>query len=94
MRVLLTGGAGFIGSHLCDALIAQGDTPVILDNFTTDQLSSIANIQNKVEIHQVNIRNVVLVKKLIVQSDLVLHIAAALGTNTILEKQWDLFQQT
>ena len=48
MRVLLTGGAGFIGSHLCDALIAQGDTPTILDNLSTGQLSNIAHIHNKV----------------------------------------------
>ena len=86
MRVFLTGGAGFIGSHLCDALIAQGDTPVILDNLSTGQLSNIAHIQNKVEIHQGDIRDVVLVNKLTEQSDLVLHMAAALGVSTILEK--------
>jgi len=86
MRVLLTGGAGFIGSHLCDGLIAQGDTPVILDNLSTGQLSNIAHIQNKVEIHQGDIRDVALVNKLTEQSDLVLHMAAALGVNTILEK--------
>ena len=86
MRVLLTGGAGFIGSHVCDALIAQGDTPVILDNLSTGQLSNIAHIQNKVEIHQGDIRDVVLVNRLTQQSDLVLHMAAALGVNTILEK--------
>jgi len=86
MRVLLTGGAGFIGSHLSDALIAQGYTPVILDNLSTGQLSNIAHIQNKVEIHQGDIRDVALVNKLTGQSDLVLHMAAALGVNTILEK--------
>ena len=86
MRVLLTGGAGFIGSHLCDALIAQGDTPVILDNLSTGQLSNIAHIHNKVEIHQGDIRDVALVNKLTQTSDLVLHMAAALGVNTILEK--------
>ena len=86
MRVLLTGGAGFIGSYLCDALIAQGDTPVILDNLSTGQLSNIAHIQNKVEIHQGDIRDVALVNKLTQTSDLVLHMAAALGVNTILEK--------
>jgi len=86
MRVLLTGGAGFIGSHLCDALIAQGDTPVILDNLSTGQLSNIAHLANKVEIHQGDIRDVALVNKLTEQSDLVLHMAAALGVNTILEK--------
>jgi len=86
MRVLLTGGAGFIGSHLCDALLAQGDTPVILDNLSTGQLSNIAHIQNKVELYQGDIRDVALVSKLTEQSDLVLHMAAALGVSTILEK--------
>jgi UDP-glucose 4-epimerase len=86
MRVFLTGGAGFIGSHLCDALIAQGDIPVILDNLSTGQLSNIAHIHNKVEIHQGDIRDAALVNKLTEQSDLVLHMAAALGVNTILEK--------
>jgi len=86
MRVLLTGGAGFIGSHLCDALIAQGNTPVILDNLSTGQLSNIAHLANKVEIHQGDIRDVALVNKLTEQTDLVLHMAAALGVNTILEK--------
>jgi UDP-glucose 4-epimerase len=86
MRVFLTGGAGFIGSHLCDALIAQGDTPVILDNLSTGQLSNITHIQNKIEINQGDIRDAALVSQLTEQSDLVLHMAAALGVNTILEK--------
>jgi UDP-glucose 4-epimerase len=86
MRVFLTGGAGFIGSHLCDALLTQGDTPVILDNLSTGQLSNIAHIQDKVELHQGDIRDVALVSKLTEQSDLVLHMAAALGVSTILEK--------
>ena len=86
MRVFLTGGAGFIGSHLCDALIAQGDTPVILDNLSTGSLANIAHLTNQVEIHQGDIRDVSLVNSLTEQADLVLHMAAALGVNTILEK--------
>ena len=86
MRVLVTGGAGFIGSHLCDALIAQGDTPVILDNLSTGQLSNIAHLQKKVEINSGDIRDAAQVNKLTEKSDLVLHMAAALGVNTILEK--------
>jgi len=86
MRVLLTGGAGFIGSHLCDALIAQGDTLSILDNLSTGQLTNITHLTNRVEIHQGDIRDVALVNKLTQESDLVLHMAAALGVNTILEK--------
>lgn len=86
MRVFLTGGAGFIGSYLCDALIAQGDTPVILDNLSTGALSNIAHLKNKIELHQGDIRDSTLVNKLSENSDLVLHMAAALGVNTILEK--------
>jgi UDP-glucose 4-epimerase len=82
MRVFLTGGAGFIGSHLCDALISQGDTPVILDNLSTGQLANIAHIQNKVEIHQGNIRDTALVNKLTEQSDLVLHMAGTCNIQT------------
>jgi UDP-glucose 4-epimerase len=59
---------------------------VILDNLSTGQLSNIAHIQNKIEIHQGDIRDVALVSKLTEQSDLVLHMAAALGVSTILEK--------
>ena len=86
MRVFLTGGAGFIGSHLCDALIAQGDTPVILDNLSTGSLANIAHLTDKVEMHQGDIRDAGLVNSLTEQADLVLHMAAALGVNTILEK--------
>lgn len=86
MRVFLTGGAGFIGSHICDALIAQGDIPVILDNLSTGQLSNIAHIQNEIEIHQGDIRDEALVSRLTEESDVVMHMAAALGVNTILEK--------
>jgi UDP-glucose 4-epimerase len=86
MRVLITGGAGFIGSHLCESLIDQGDEVVILDNFSTGQASNIAQIQNKIEIHEGDIRDADLVGKLTKGSDVVLHMAAALGVNTILEK--------
>jgi UDP-glucose 4-epimerase len=86
MRVFITGGAGFIGSHLCESLIKQGDEVVILDNFSTGQASNIAQIQNKIEIHEGDIRDADLVGKLTKGSDVVLHMAAALGVNTILEK--------
>jgi UDP-glucose 4-epimerase len=86
MRVFITGGAGFIGSHLCESLIDQGDAVVILDNFSTGQASNIAQIQNKIEIHEGDIRDADLVGKLTKGSDVVLHMAAALGVNTILEK--------
>ena len=85
MRVLITGGAGFSGSHLADALLAQGDQVVILDNLTTGSRANIAHIENQIEIHQGDIRDEALVNELVKSADLVLHMAAALGVKNIME---------
>ena len=85
MRVLVTGGAGFIGSHLADALIARGDQVVALDNFSTGSTANIKHITRKFEIIDGDIRNVDLINDTIKDVDLVFHMAAALGVNTILE---------
>jgi nucleoside-diphosphate-sugar epimerase len=50
MRVLVTGGAGFIGSHLADALIARGDQVVALDNFSTGSTANIKHITKNFEL--------------------------------------------
>jgi UDP-glucose 4-epimerase len=86
MRVFITGGAGFIGSHLADALIARGDEVTILDNLSTGSATNIAHLEGKIELHQGDIRDAALIEKLMAPADLVLHMAAALGVNTILEK--------
>ena len=86
MRVFITGGAGFIGSHLTDALIARGDAVTILDNLTTGSATNIAHLEGKIELVQGDIRDAALIEKLMAPADLVLHMAAALGVNTILEK--------
>ena len=85
MRVFITGGAGFIGSHLSDALIARGDSVTILDNMSTGSAANIAHLQGKIEIVTGDIRDAALVEKSMANADLVLHMAAALGVNTILE---------
>ena len=85
MRVLVTGGAGFIGSHLADALLAQGDAVTILDNLTTGSRANIAHIENQITIHQGDIRDQALVSSLVKEADLVLHMAAALGVKNIME---------
>ena len=64
MRVFITGGAGFIGSHLCDALLNEGHQVSILDNMSTGSLVNIAHIKDQIEIHQGDIRDVALVEKL------------------------------
>jgi UDP-glucose 4-epimerase len=85
MRILLTGGAGFIGSHLADHYVAKGDQVTILDNFSTGSKGNIAHLAGKITTQDGDIRSVDLVEKLTTDTDLVLHLAAALGVNTILE---------
>jgi UDP-glucose 4-epimerase len=85
VKVLITGGAGFIGSHLCDALVAKGEEVVILDNLSTGSKNNIAHLEGKIQVFQGDIRDQNLVESLIKDCDLVLHMAAALGVENILE---------
>ena len=85
MRVLITGGAGFIGSHLCDSLIKSGNSVSILDNLSTGSAKNIQHLQGKIKIYKGDIRDKDLVENLTKNSDLVLHMAASLGVDNILE---------
>jgi UDP-glucose 4-epimerase len=85
MRVFITGGAGFIGSHLADHYVNAGHQVTLLDNFSTGSTANIAHLAGKVSTIDGDIRNVELIDQLTKDSDLVLHMAAALGVNTILE---------
>ena len=85
MRVLITGGAGFIGSHLADHYVNAGHTVILLDNFSTGAHTNIAHLEGSVTTIDGDIRNVEVINQLTKDSDLVLHMAAALGVNTILE---------
>ena len=58
MRVFITGGAGFIGSHLADHYVAAGDQVTILDNFSTGSKSNIAHLEGKVTTVDGDIRNI------------------------------------
>jgi UDP-glucose 4-epimerase len=84
MHVFITGGAGFIGSHLADALIARGDSVIILDNLSTGTLKNLNGVVEKIEFIEGDIRDKALVEKLTQSSDVVLHMAAALGVQTIM----------
>jgi UDP-glucose 4-epimerase len=85
MRIFITGGAGFIGSHLADHYVNAGHTVTLLDNFSTGSKSNIAHLEGKVTTVDGDIRNIELIDQLTKDADLVLHMAAALGVNTILE---------
>jgi len=85
MKVFITGGAGFIGSHLCDALVAGDKEVTILDNLSTGSKKNITHLEGKIKVFQGDIRDQKLVESLIDNCDLVLHMAAALGVDNILE---------
>lgn len=82
MKVLITGGAGFIGSHLADAFVKRGDQVTIIDNFSTGTAD---NLKSFVEIVDGDIRDAALMDQLVAKSDLVMHMAASLGVKNIME---------
>src|SRR5207244_12319384 len=57
MRVLVTGGAGFLGSHLCDALLADGHSVIAVDNLVTGRVANIAHLRNepRFELRELNV---------------------------------------
>ena len=86
MKYLITGGAGFIGSHLTETLVNRGDQVVILDNFFTSSMSNLNQVKGKVKIVEGNILDQTLVNKLVSESDHIVHLAAALGVLNIVNK--------
>jgi UDP-glucose 4-epimerase len=86
VKYLITGGAGFIGSHLSDALVARGDSVVVLDNFTTGSKDNLSGVVGSVSVVSGDILDSALVTKLVGESDFVVHLAAALGVFNIVNK--------
>lgn len=87
MKVLITGGAGFIGSHLAERLLEQGDEVFIVDNLWTGSLNNIAEIQNHERLHLVvdTILNESVMNELIFKIDRIYHLAAAVGVRNIMD---------
>lgn len=85
MNVLITGGAGFIGSHLADFYLSRGDQVMVLDNLSTGNLVNIQPILDDIEFINGDIRDSQTVDELVSKSDLVLHMAAYLGVKNIME---------
>jgi len=86
MKYFITGGAGFIGSHLSDALVTRGDSVVILDNFTTGSKENLNKVAGSATVVSGDILDSALVTKLVSESDFVVHLAAALGVFNIVNK--------
>lgn len=88
MRALITGGAGFIGSHLSEALLAGGHEVLILDNLSTGSIDNIAHLKGRpgFEYFVDSVDNEPLLAELIDRSDVVFHFAAAVGVKLIVEQ--------
>jgi UDP-glucose 4-epimerase len=88
VRALITGGAGFIGSHLSDALLDHGHEVLILDNLSTGSIDNIAHLKGRTgfEYFIDSVNNEPLLAELIDRSDVVFHLAAAVGVKLIVER--------
>ncbi len=89
MKYLITGGAGFIGSHLAESLLARGDQVVVLDNLSTGSVENLSEIRNKIEFKHEDILDKGIIGRLVAESDYVVHLAAALGVFNIVNKPLD-----
>ena len=76
MKVLVSGGAGFIGSHLAAALLSNGDSVSVLDNFSTGKKENLADFRDKIELWEVDVRDREVVGRAVSGIDAVLHQAA------------------
>jgi UDP-glucose 4-epimerase len=88
MKVLITGGAGFIGCHLSERLLERGDQVIVLDDLSTGQMDNIAHLVGRggFDYRIGSVSDVPLVAELVDRCDLTVHLAAAVGVRLIVEK--------
>jgi UDP-glucose 4-epimerase len=88
MKALITGGAGFIGSHLADELLARGYQLILLDDLSTGRHSNIEHLLGRQDVEFVlgSILNADLVDDVMARADVCFHLAAAVGVNLIVER--------
>jgi nucleoside-diphosphate-sugar epimerase len=87
MRALLTGGAGFVGSHLAEALLERGDEVLVIDDLSTGSMDNIAPLKGRRGFEYVidTVMNEPLMAELVDRADIVFHLAAAVGVKLIVE---------
>ena len=88
MKILITGGAGFIGSHLADKLIAEGNEVTVIDDLSTGRYANIAHLEDKSGFRLIieSVLNAGLIERLIRDTDRVYHMASAVGVRLIMEQ--------
>ncbi len=88
MKILITGGAGFIGSHLADKLIGEGHEITVIDDLSTGRYSNVEHLEGNENFHLIidTVLNAKLMEELIRETDRVFHMASAVGVRLIMEK--------
>src|SRR3989338_4018064 len=91
MKALVTGGAGFIGSHLCEALLAKGWEIYAIDNLSTGSIDNIRLLENKRAFHFAidDVTDEKSMKRWIKKVDIIFHLAAAVGVKYIIDNPLD-----
>ncbi|MBN1119675.1 MAG: GDP-mannose 4,6-dehydratase [Anaerolineae bacterium] len=87
-HALITGGAGFIGSHLCEALLAKGYEVTVIDDLSTGRFENIAHLTDNPRFHFAieTITNINVMDRLVSECDLIFHLAAAVGVSLIVSR--------
>src|SRR5687767_6506006 len=88
MRVLITGGSGFVGSHLSEALLERGDEVYVLDDLSTGSIDNISHLKSHPKFHYTidTVTNEPLLAEMLDRCDVVVHLAAAVGVKLIVEQ--------
>ena len=92
MKYLITGGAGFIGSHLADRLCSTVNEVLVVDNLSTGRVTNLVGIQERIKFIKGDIFDKTLMDKLVEECDHVIHLAAALGVFNIVNKPLESLQ--
>jgi len=87
MKILITGGAGFIGSHLAEHFIRQEHKVFVIDDLSTGEFENIIHLKSHPQFHYVidSIMNVPVTAELVDRADMIFHLAAAVGVKLIVE---------
>lgn len=88
MQILITGGAGFIGSHLCRALLERGDSVAVLDNLSTGSMAAIERFRGHPHFQFAidDLNNTLVLDRLASEADAIVHLAAAVGVQLVVER--------
>ncbi len=95
MKVLITGGAGFIGSHLTDALLEAGDTVTIIDDLSTGSMKNFAHVRSHPHFHFAieTIMNETVMDRLVSECDVIYHLASAVGVELIVSSPVEVIER-